>query len=143
MNTFLLRIMTPEKSFFDGAANEIVFSTPEGRIGVMAGHMPMVTAVAENTIEIRDGESTEAKIAAIGQGVCEIFDNTIEFYVDSVEWAADIDLARAREALERAELRMRSSADRMEYVRNQAAISRALARMKAANDTIGSLPDIS
>ncbi|MDR0936335.1 MAG: ATP synthase F1 subunit epsilon [Oscillospiraceae bacterium] len=130
MKTFKLLIRTPERSAYEGEADAIVFSTPEGRIGIMANHMPIVTAVAEDTIEFK--LNGEERTAAIGQGVCKIFDNVVEFDVTSMEWSDEIDAARAKEAFERAAQRMKEQADRVEQARNQASMARALARLKAA-----------
>ena len=130
-----LSIMSPEKDFFEGEVREIVFSTPLGRLGIMAGHAPVVAAVSEGVLEIMYGD--ERKIAAVGQGFAEIAYEKAEFFVDTVEWAEDIDAIRAREALERAEQRIRSNINRIEYMRTQAAMSRALARLKAVESGSG------
>ena len=130
-NLLSLTVLSPEKNFFEGEVREVIFSTPEGRIGVMAGHAPVVAAVAEGILEILDGD--EWKIAAVGQGFSEIAYEKAEFFVDSVEWADEIDAIRAKEALARAEQRIRSNISRIEYMRTQAAMSRALARLKAVD----------
>jgi len=134
-NPFMLKILCPEKDFFQKPANEVVFSTPEGSIGIMAGHAPMFAAVSEGVLEIMaDGEW---KSAAVGQGFCEISYHRAEFYLDTAEWADEIDVARARDALERAETRLRNALSRQEYLRTQASMSRALARLKAAKSNPG------
>ena len=127
---FPLKILCPEKGFFEGEAREVIFTTPEGSIGIMAGHAPMFAAVSEGVLElyIDDGWKT----AAVGQGFCELSYHCAEFYLDSAEWAEEIDVVRAREALERAELRMHSTLSRQDYLRTQASMSRALVRLKAA-----------
>ena len=125
-----MKVLSPEKSFFTGDANEVVISTPKGRLGIMAGHSPMVVAVSEGTMEILCGD--EWRIAAVGQGFGEIMYGRAEFFLDTAEWADEINEVRAREALERAEHRIRSDMSRMEYLQTQAAIHRALARLKAA-----------
>ena len=127
---FTLSILTPDKAFHNCMAEQIIFDSTNGRMGVMADHMPMVASVAEGTVDIC--EDGEWKTAALGRGFLEIGKNTAEFFVDSAEWAEDIDTARAIEALQRAEARMRSEQSRMEYLRTQAAMARAMARLKAA-----------
>ena len=107
----------------------MVFSTPEGSIGIMNGHAPMIAAVCEGVVEIiMDGNSS---IAAVGQGFCEINYHSAVFYLDTAEWAEDIDVARAKEALDRANHRIHNIQSRQEYLQTQASISRALARLKA------------
>jgi len=131
--TLSLTILTPEKNFFSGEAAEIVFSTPEGRLGIMSGHAPMIASVAEGIIEIlADGQW---QTAATGQGFGEITYDKAEFFVDTAEWADEIDAIRAKEALERAEHRIRSNLSRMEFLRTQAAMSRAMARLKTVETT--------
>ena len=127
---FPLKIRCPEKNFFEGAVKEVVFSTPEGSIGIMAGHAPMFAAVSEGVLDVF--VNGEWKTAAVGQGFCELSYHRAEFYLDSAEWAEDIDVARAQEALDRAEHRIHSAISRQEYLRTQASMSRALARLKAA-----------
>jgi F-type H+-transporting ATPase subunit epsilon len=126
---FFLTIVCPEKDFFEDEVNEVVFSTPEGSIGIMAGHAPMIAAVSEGVVEIlADGDW---KIAAVGPGFCEIGYHKAEFYLDTAEWADEIDVAMAKEELERAEQRIRSEMSQQEYVLTQASMSRDLARLKA------------
>jgi len=128
---FALSILTPDKCFLNKLAREVIFDTSDGRIGVMAGHMLMVAAVLEGTVEINmDGEW---KTAAVSQGFAEIKGDTVEFFVDTVEWADEIDAVRAREALERARIRLKTDLSRLEYLHTQAAMARALARIKAAD----------
>ena len=131
-NTFFLNILCPEKDFFKGEVGEIIFATPEGSIGIMAGHAPLFAAVSEGVAEIfTDGEW---RTAAVGQGFCEIGEDKSEFYLDTAEWADEIDIVRAREALERAEQRIHSILSRQEYLRTQSAMSRALVRLKDAKN---------
>lgn len=126
-----LRLLSPEKDFFDGEVSEVIFSTHEGRMGIMAGHSPVIASVAEDTLEILiDGEW---RIAAVSQGFARIAYETAEFYLDTAEWAEEIDVLRASEALRRAERNIHGRISRMEQIRTQAAMSRALARLKAAN----------
>ena len=129
-NVFNLVVLTPDKCFIDVSAQEVIFDTSEGRIGVMAGHMPMVAAVVEGVIDIlRDGEW---KRAACSQGFVKINGKAAEFFVDSVEWADEIDCIRAKEAFERAKARLKSDLSQVQHLQSQAAMARAMARLKAA-----------
>jgi F-type H+-transporting ATPase subunit epsilon len=126
-----LHLLTPEKNFFDGDVGEVIFTTSEGSIGIMAGHSPTFASVVEGIIEVRVDD--EWRIAAVSQGFARIRYELAEFYLDSVEWGDDIDVMRAEQALKRAEERGKAEQSRVEHVRTQAAMSRALARLKAAN----------
>ena len=130
--TFQLTILAPDKRFFDEPVEEVIFDTPQGRIGIMAGHEPMVAAVAEGLINIMAVGGEWKTTAVASPGFVDIRGNAVEFFVDTVEWADEIDTARAQEALLRAEHRMKSGLSRVEFARTQASMSRALARLKAA-----------
>ena len=133
-NLFFLSIRTPEKDFLESDVEQVIFTAPQGRLGVMAGHMPMITSVLEGTAEILiDGEW---KVAAVGQGFAEISYDRVEFYLDIAEWADEIDEVRAKEALERAEHRFHSNLSYAEHIRSQAAMSRALNRLKAIESNV-------
>ena len=130
-NTFRLNVLTPDKSLISEEVAEAVFSTPQGRIGIMAGHMPLVAAVSECMLEISLTDGSW-KTAAISQGFAEIQGNTAEFFVDTAEWADEIDTARAKESLDRAQLRLQGELNQIQYMRTRASIARALSRLKAA-----------
>lgn len=127
---FKLSIMTPDKLFFEEEVTEISVTTPEGSMGVMAGHMPMIAVVIEGILSVKVGD--EWRKAAISQGFLDVADGTAELYVDTAEWAEDIDILRSETALRRAEERLRGQISRTEYLRTQAAVARAMARLKAA-----------
>jgi len=134
-STFSLTILCPEKDFFEGEVNEVVFYTPEGSIGIMPGHAPLFAAVSEGILEVlSDGQW---KTAAVGQGFCEIDYYQAEFYLDTAEWADEIDINRAKEALDRAEHRLHNTISKQDYLRTQASMSRALARLKAVEAKTG------
>ncbi|MDR1203958.1 MAG: ATP synthase F1 subunit epsilon [Peptococcaceae bacterium] len=128
---FQLDILTADKFFTSQSAQQVVFSSPSGRLGVLAGHMPMIAAVLEDPLEIRTEDGTW-RVAAAGQGFTEITQEHVRFYLDTVEWADEIDVVRAKEALERASARLKGSLNHMEYVRTHAAIARAITRLKVA-----------
>ena len=129
-NTFTLSIYVPDKRFLQMNAQEVTFDTPEGRIGVMTGHDPMVASVVECVVDIL--EDGEWKAPAVSQGFAEIHGDKVAFFVGTAEWAGEIDTTRARDALQRAELRLNTDLSRIQYIRTKTAIARALARLKAA-----------
>ena len=127
---FTLTILTPDKCFLSQTVQEVIFDTTDGRVGIMAGHMLMIAAVVECTVEINVGG--EWRMAAVSQGFAEITGDTVELFVDTVEWGEEIDAIRAREAYERAKSRLDSKLSHTEYLNTQSAMARALARIKAS-----------
>jgi F-type H+-transporting ATPase subunit epsilon len=125
-----LTILTPEKVFFKGEVSQIIVSTPEGEMGIMAEHMPIIAVVPEGILRVeKDGQWRDA---AVSQGFLDVSAAEIEIFVDSAEWAEEIDVPRSEAALQRAEERLHRKLSPVEYLRTHAAVSRATARLQAA-----------
>jgi len=125
-----LSILTPEKLFFAGEVTQIVAETPEGEMGIMAGHMPSIAVVSDSLLKIE--ENGVWRSAALGQGIMNVSLGGIEFFTDTAEWDEEIDVPRSQKALQRAEERLRGSLSHTEYLRTHTAVSRAKARLKTA-----------
>jgi F-type H+-transporting ATPase subunit epsilon len=123
-----LEIITPSRLFFSGEVEIIVFETPEGQIGILKNHSPVVCHVIAGEIRIKQNERWMS--AAVTDGFIEVIDNEARIFADTAEWPNEIDVNRALAAKQRAEERLQSQLSRQEYLRSQAALSRALARLK-------------
>ncbi len=127
-NTFYLEIVTPDRKFYTGDVEMLILKTPEGEMGVLKDHMPMVVAVAIGPIRIlKDGEWLEA---VLSEGFMEIMQDKTVILADTAEWPNEIDINRAKAAEERARERLQSQLSRVEYMQSQAALQRALSRLK-------------
>ena len=130
MKTLFLEIITPERQFYIGPAEELVLPAIDGLYGVQPGHEPAVTAMEPG--ELRFKVDGEWQVAAIGQGFVEIMPDRAIVLVSSAEHPDEIDQRRAQEALERAEERMRQKQSVEEYYYSKAAMARAMARLKVS-----------
>lgn len=131
-STFFLEIVTPDRTFFSEEVEMVVLKTPEGEIGILHGHQPMVLAVAIGPIKIkRNGEWLEAVIT---DGFMEVKQEKTVILVDTAEWPEEIDINRAKAARLRAEERLQSRISQVEYYRSQNALAKALARLKVSKD---------
>jgi len=126
-----LSILTPGKVFFKGEVSQIVAQSPEGEMGIMAGHMPSIAVVSDSLLKIE--ENGAWRNAALGQGIMDVSAAGIEFFVDTAEWDEEIDVPRSEKALRRAEERLRTNLSQTEYLRTRTAIARATARLKTAH----------
>jgi len=127
-----LSILTPEKAFFNGEVSQIITETPDGEMGIMAGHMPSIAVISDSLLKVE--ENGVWRSAALGQGIMNVTSAGIEFFTDTAEWAEDIDVPRSEKALRRAEERLRGSLSHNEYLRTQTAVARATARLKTAQN---------
>ena len=126
--TFRLDIIASDHPFYNGECEMIVFLGLDGEFGVLPNHEPMVTCL--NAGEIRFKVDGEWKYAATSTGIVEIMPNFVVILADTVEKPEEIDIKRAKEAKERAEERLRQKQSIKEYYHTQAALNRAMSRLK-------------
>lgn len=127
MKPFKLKIVTPEKIFFDGEAEQITIRTTEGDIGILANHIKYVCNIVAGSLKIKD--SSSEREAALSEGILKVSDEGATVLASAVEWADEIDLERAERAKKKAEdiLSDKSRAD--EFGRAEIKLKRALARL--------------
>lgn len=126
-NLLKLRIITPDRLFYEGETSMVEFNTTEGEIGVLKGHIPLTVVVAPGIINFTDSEG--AKKAALHAGFAEILPDSVVIMAEIIEWPEEIDVKRAEDAKERAEERLRSKTPETDVVRAETALARALARI--------------
>ena len=123
MNTFELKVIAIDKTFFTGKCQQVIVSATDGSIGIMAHHENTVMALVEGPmrIQLEDGTWLEA---VTGIGHAQIAYNRVTILVDFAEKPEEIDERRAKEA-------MRQKQSIQEYHMSQANMARAMARLAA------------
>lgn len=133
MNLFTLKVFSSNGIYYDGTTTDLLIPATDGSFGIQANHENMVVAIVPGEIHIKN-EDGSWLTAAISSGFADIRDNTVTVIADTVESPEEIDQRRAQEALERAEERMRQKQSIQEYHASQAAIARAMNRLKTSRD---------
>ncbi|CDA68190.1 aTP synthase epsilon chain [Clostridium sp. CAG:510] len=128
MEDYKLRIITPDRVFYEGTADMIEFNTTEGEIGVLPGHIPMTVIIKPGVLTIT--EKDEVKEAALHSGFVEILPDRMTILAEVVEWPGEIDLERAEAAKKRAEERIKSHTPETDMARAETALMRAIARIQ-------------
>ena len=127
---FRLKVITPERVFYDGDVNMVEFNTTEGEVGIYKGHVPMTVIVNPGILTI--SESERARNAALHAGFVEILEDKVTILAEIIEWPEEIDKERAEEAKQRAEGRLTERSANIDLDRAQTALMRAIARINAA-----------
>ncbi len=104
--TFHLKIIAPERIFYEDDVTFVEFRTTEGEIGVYPGHIALTSIIAPGVIRIHT-PSGEIKEAALMEGFSEILADGVTILAEVVEWPEEIDVHRAKEAQIRAERRIK------------------------------------
>ena len=102
---FTLKIITPDRVFYEDEVSMVEFNTVEGEVGIYKDHIPMTMIVAPGILTITRGE--EVKEAALHAGFTEVLPDKVTILAEIIEWPSEIDVSRAEEAKSRAEERLK------------------------------------
>ena len=128
-NGFLLRIITPDRVFYENQVDMVEFNTTEGEVGILPGHIPMTVIVKPGVLCI--GEPEGEKLAALHAGFAEILPEGVTILAEVIEWPGEIDESRAVAAKERAEGRLQDKTPDTDIARAETALQRAIVRIQA------------
>ncbi len=127
MKPFTLKIITPEKVFFDGETEQIIVRTTEGDVGVLAGHEDYVADLPAGPFKAKvDGKF---KIAAISGGVLKVSKESTTILAMAAEWSDEIDLDWAKRSQADAEKRLKETKSDFEHRLAEMKLKRALNRI--------------
>lgn len=131
-NSFYLKVISANRIFFSGKCESVVVPEFDGEKEILAHHENMVIAINRGDMRFKPEGESEWQEAVVGMGLVEIMNNRVTLLVETAEHPEEIDMARAKEAKERAEEQMRQKQSIREYYHSRASLARAMARIKAA-----------
>lgn len=127
---FQLKIISPDRVFYEGDVSMVEFTSSEGEMGVYADHVPLTTVLVPGIMTIHEQDGI--KKAAVHAGFAEILQDKVTVLAEVAEWPDEIDINRANEARIRAERRLggiSGEAD-INMMRAELALKRSLTRIK-------------
>ena len=128
-----LEVVTPKGAIVSEDVDIVTAPGFTGEFGVLANHAPFLSTIKVGTLRYKK-DSNEVELMISG-GFCEVSNNKITFLIESAEHGHEIDVDRALQAKERAEKRLaqaREQQEKFDRTRAEAALQRALARLKIA-----------
>jgi F-type H+-transporting ATPase subunit epsilon len=126
-----LEVVTPDRLVLSTEADVVVCPGVEGQFGVLAGHIPFLSALEIGEMYYRKGGQTE--YLAVSGGFAEVTGTKVTIVAESAEKGREIDIERAKRAQERAEKRITASKTaEIDWARAEAAMRRSMVRMKVA-----------
>lgn len=129
--SFTLHIRSADCDFYEGECLALSLRLSDGELGLMANHSPMVAAVVPGLLSYRTPEGETVRVAA-GSGIVRFVHNDALVLLDSVETPGEINVERARAALENARSALRASKTHQERLNAQSDLDRAKNRLKVA-----------
>ncbi|MDM8521982.1 F0F1 ATP synthase subunit epsilon [Desulfococcaceae bacterium HSG8] len=128
-----LEIVTPEKSVVSEDVQIVMAPGTLGEFGVLVGHTPFLTTLKVGSIRYKDAEGKDRSVF-VSEGFAEALPDKVTVLAESAERRRDIDVDRARSALERAQklLAAEDKKEEVDFARAKSALARAMQRVKAA-----------
>ncbi len=128
---FRVKIITPEKCIFDDEVRFVEFRTVDGAMGTLQNRAPLLTAMAISELEVEKKDGVRDLFAVHG-GIAEFSNNTFTVLSDASEHSEEIDVERAKNALELAKTDLEGIEDAIRKKHAEAKLQRALLRLRVA-----------
>ena len=135
-NTFTLEVATPERLMLREHAVEAQVPCASGYIGVLPGHAPLLAELGIGDLKYTKADGTKKDLVVLG-GYVEVNENYVHVLAARAEEIADIDVARAEAALNRANERLLRPVGDVDMARALNSMKRAQARLEAAKHQAG------
>ncbi len=126
-----VELVSAERKVWSGEANFVVARTLDGELGILPGHISLLGVLAEGfTVRISGGEAGDGIEAATHGGFLSVSNDVVTILTEIAELSDEIDIERARAALERA-MTAGDADDEFERVRRCAGASATRGRRPA------------
>jgi F-type H+-transporting ATPase subunit epsilon len=125
-----LEIVTPDRLVVKDVAQQVQIPGKNGYLGILPGHAPLITELAVGEIIYRAGGADHR--LACAWGFAEVLPDKVTILAEAAERADEIDVARAQQAHDRAEQRLRGGESDVDYDRALNALQRADVRLQVA-----------
>lgn len=131
MKTIQANVVTPDGSVFSGDVEMVSVKTPEGGLGILPGHLPLVSPLSIGPVRLKQNGNIQP--VAVNGGFIEVRPDEVNILAESAELPSEIDLTRARAAKERAERRLaEAKKENLDFKRAELALKRAVNRLEVA-----------
>lgn len=128
--TIHVDVVSAEELIFSGLAEFVVLPGETGELGIMPGHMPLMTRIRPGAVRVKLPGDKEELIFVAG-GLLEVQPGLVTVLADTAIRGADLDQAKALDAKKKAEEAMVNRSSEMDYARAQAELAEAIAQLAA------------
>jgi F-type H+-transporting ATPase subunit epsilon len=129
---FPLRVVSVERSLFEGEVEFIIANGADGELGVLARHAPLMTILKPGPLRIQETIGGSEQLLFVGGGFLEVLPDRVTVLADVAEHADEISVERAEEARRRAQEKLTGTVTAQEEVEFQTALAMAEARLRLA-----------
>jgi F-type H+-transporting ATPase subunit epsilon len=126
-------VVSAEESIFSGLAEFVVLPGQAGELGILPGHMPLMTTIKPGAVRLKLPQQDQEELIFVAGGVLEVQPGLVTVLADTAIRGKDLDEAKALDAKKKAEEAMADKSAEMDYARAQAELAEAVAQLAAIN----------
>jgi F-type H+-transporting ATPase subunit epsilon len=127
-----LRVVSVERSLFEGDVEFIIANGADGELGVLARHAPLMTILKPGPLRIQETIGGPEELLFVGGGFLEVLPDRVTVLADVAEHAEEISIEKAEEARRRAQERLAGTLTTSEEIEFQNELAVAEARLRLA-----------
>ena len=129
---FPLRVVSVERSLFEGDVEFMVANGEGGELGILAKHAPLMTSLKPGPLRIQEVIGGPEQVIFVGGGFLEVLPERVTVLADVAEHAEEISIERAEAARKRAQEKLAGTLTTAEEIEFQQALAMADARLQLA-----------
>ena len=128
MATLFVDVVSAEEGIFSGEASFVALPGQEGELGILPGHVPLITRIRPGAVRVKTNEGKEENIFVAG-GILEVQPDRVTVLADTAIRSKDLDEAKAKKALEDAKQAREQAKSNTEIAKLEATMSAPAAQL--------------
>ncbi len=124
-------IVSAEEEIFSGLAEFVALPGESGELGILPGHMPLMTRIKPGAVRVKVPNQTEEELVFVAGGLLEVQPGLVTVLADTAIRGKDLDEAKALEAKKRAEEALQNKNAEIDYASASAELAEAIAQLAA------------
>lgn len=124
-------IVSAEEQIFSGLAEFVALPGEAGELGILPGHMPLMTRIKPGAVRVKVPGQEEEELVFVAGGILEIQPGLVTVLADTAIRGKDLDEAKALEAKKLAEEALKNQSSELDYAKAQAELAEAIAQIAA------------
>jgi len=124
-------VVSAEEQIFSGLAEFVVLPGEVGELGILPGHMPLMTRIKPGAVRLKLPNQAEEELIFVAGGILEVQPGLVTVLADTAIRGHDLDEVKASEAKRKAEEALADRSAELDYARAQSELAEAVAQLAA------------
>nr|YP_009396815.1 ATP synthase CF1 subunit epsilon [Ophidocladus simpliciusculus]ARW66001.1 ATP synthase CF1 subunit epsilon [Ophidocladus simpliciusculus] len=129
--TIKVRVIAPDKIVWDANAEEVILPSSTGQLGILTGHIPLLTALDIGVMRVRINK--EWKPIILLGGFAEVDNNNVTILVNGAEEISSLNIDNVKKDLDKATNMLEQAKSNKEKIEATQELRKSKARLQAAN----------